>query len=97
MSCFSVGHFDWGVVSLLMACFCCSYRVSIAMARHTAEQVENKGIRQLNVHHRCGPLKGLLHAFNRMRDLCTPGEEVGVAGLPRCFLPEQFNLILLQV
>jgi len=47
------------------------------MARHTDEQVENKGVRQLNVHHRCGSLKGLQHAFNRMRDLSTPGDEVG--------------------
>ena len=56
----------------------CSYRVSIAMARNTDNQVENKGVKLVDILHKCGSIKHLQSAFKKIRELCTPGEWVAM-------------------
>lgn len=49
-----------------------NYRVSIAMARNTDNQVENKGVKLVDILRKCGSIKQLQSAFKKMRELCTP-------------------------
>lgn len=46
------------------------------MARHTGNQVENKGVRMIDILHKCGSVKNLKSAFRKIRELCTPGESI---------------------
>lgn len=61
-----------------------SYRVSIAMARNTDNQVENKGVKLVDILQKCGSIKHLQSAFKKIRELCTPGEWVTVVTLTWC-------------
>lgn len=43
------------------------------MARHTGNQVENKGVKMVDILRKCGSVKHLKLAFRKIRELCTPG------------------------
>lgn len=61
---------------MMCACVCVySYRVSIAMARHTGSQVESRGVRRMDILQKCGSIKQLQLAFRKIRDMCTPGRD----------------------
>ncbi len=53
----------------------CSYRVSVGMARHTEGQVENKGLKIIDILQKCDSIKHLQSAFRKLRDMCTPGKD----------------------
>ncbi len=44
------------------------------MARNTDNQVENKGVKLVDILRKCGSIKQLQSAFKKMRELCTPCE-----------------------
>ncbi len=44
------------------------------MARHTDNQVENKGVKIVNILERCCSVKALNSSFRKIRDLCGPGK-----------------------
>ena len=44
------------------------------MARDIDVQVENKGVKVINILRKCGSIKNLQSAFKKIRDLCTPGK-----------------------